>query len=105
MIVEYIRYAIPEDQAIRFAQAWEEAGKILQSSSHCLSYEISQCSEDKKQFTVRIEWDSLDGHLKGFRTGPGFRGFFGAVQPFYTMIEEMHHYTPSSSFTKPQKSR
>ncbi len=43
-------------------------------------------------YIVRIEWDSAEGHLGGFRTSPQFRSFFDAVRPFFDDIEEMHHY-------------
>lgn len=41
---------------------------------------------------VRIEWDSQDGHIKGFRTSPEFQTFYEAVRPFFNDIEEMRHY-------------
>jgi hypothetical protein len=31
--------------------------------------------EDRDQFILRIEWDSADGHMKGFRTEPEFQPF------------------------------
>jgi quinol monooxygenase YgiN len=43
-------------------------------------------------YIVRIEWDSAEGHLAGFRTSPEFRSFFAAVRPYVANIEEMHHY-------------
>jgi hypothetical protein len=41
---------------------------------------------------VRIEWDSEEGHLSGFRRSPEFRRLFAAVGPFVHDIEEMRHY-------------
>jgi hypothetical protein len=41
---------------------------------------------------VRIEWDSEEGHMTGFRQSPEFRGFLEAVGPFVHDIEEMRHY-------------
>ena len=41
---------------------------------------------------MRIEWDSAEGHLAGFRTSHEFRTFFQAVRPFVGHIEEMHPY-------------
>jgi hypothetical protein len=96
MIVEYIRYSIEERDADRFNRAYEDAGHILQGSPHCLGFEVSRCAEDAKQFIVRIEWDSLDGHLKGFRASPEFGPFFATVKPFYNSIQEMRHYVPNT---------
>jgi hypothetical protein len=41
---------------------------------------------------LRIDWDSEDGHLFGYRRSPEFRSFFEAVGQFVHDIEEMRHY-------------
>jgi hypothetical protein len=41
---------------------------------------------------VRIEWDSAEGHLQGFRQSADFKPFLAATQPFFNDIEEMTHY-------------
>jgi quinol monooxygenase YgiN len=92
MIVEYIRYQIPQDQAGGFEDAYRSAAASLEASPHCERYEVARCTEDPDAYTVRIEWDSADGHLQGFRRSPEFRSFFGAVRPYVDRIEEMRHY-------------
>jgi quinol monooxygenase YgiN len=92
MIVEYIRYLIPEDDAGAFEDAYSTAGASLEASSHCERYEIARCTEDPTAYTVRIEWDSAEGHMQGFRNGTEFRSFFAAVRPYVDRIEEMRHY-------------
>jgi quinol monooxygenase YgiN len=92
MVVEYIRYTVDDVRAEAFEQAYRQAAGALEASEHCERYEVSRCSEDSTQHVVRIEWDSEEGHLSGFRKSPGFRAFFAAVQPFVNDIEEMRHY-------------
>jgi quinol monooxygenase YgiN len=92
MIVEYIRYQIPEDEARAFEDAYEAAGASLDASPHCQRYEVARCTEDPTAYTVRIEWDSAEGHMQGFRGSPGFAGFFAAVRPYVDRIQEMRHY-------------
>src|SRR5262245_30482768 len=92
MIVEYIRYNIEPAQARDFLSAYETASKSLKDSPHCLGYELTQCTEARESFILRIHWDSEDGHLKGFRTSPQFKPFFAAIQPFVKEIQEMRHY-------------
>ena len=92
MVVEYIRYSIDAGRAEAFAQAYRRAGEALKASEHCERFEMSRCSEDPTQHVVRIEWDSEQGHLSGFRQSPEFRSFFEAVGPFVKGIEEMRHY-------------
>ncbi len=92
MIVEYVRYHIDEDRSQAFEDGYATAQAALRSSIHCLGWELSHCAEDSTQYILRIEWDSADGHLQGFRRSPDFRSFFAAVRPFVNDIEEMRHY-------------
>jgi quinol monooxygenase YgiN len=92
MIIEYIRYKIESKRRKEFEDAYEKAGKSLMASSHCIQFELSNCVEEPDSYILRIEWDSQDGHLKGFRTSPEFQTFFEAVRRYFEDIEEMHHY-------------
>ncbi|AUX44245.1 hypothetical protein SOCE26_057090 [Sorangium cellulosum] len=93
MIIEYIRYTIPAEQEQAFLSAYRDAAAELRGSENCLDYEISRCVEEPTSFIVRIRWDSLEGHLQGFRKAEAFPSFFGKVRPFYERIQEMRHYT------------
>lgn len=92
MIVEYIRYQIGEERQTDFLAAYRTAGESLIASPHCLRYELTRCTEDSTAYILRIEWDSLDGHLQGFRQSPEFRTFLASVGPFVNDIAEMRHY-------------
>ena len=70
MVVEYIRYSIDAERGQAFEQAYRRAAEALDASPHCKRYEVSRCSEDPIKHIVRIEWDSEEGHLSGFRLSP-----------------------------------
>ena len=92
MIVEYIRYKIPLSDSAAFEQDYAKAAKTLDSSNHCLAYELSCCLEESSSYVLRIEWDSVEGHMQGFRGSESFRVFFAAIKPYLDRIEEMRHY-------------
>lgn len=92
MIVEYIRYQIDEERSKAFEDGYMAAQAALQSSSHCLGWELTRCTEDPAQYILRIEWDSAEGHLQGFRRSPEFPSFLAAIRPFFDDIQEMRHY-------------
>jgi hemoglobin len=96
MIAEYIRYSIPQEESQDLERAYSAAAIWLDQSPHCLSYELSRCSEDPSQFILRIEWASHDAHLKGFRSSPEFRGFYKEISAFIPHITEMRHYDLTS---------
>jgi quinol monooxygenase YgiN len=96
VIVEYVRYTILEGRGEAFEQAYAEASGPLAASPHCLAYELSVCAEDPASYVLRIEWDSAEGHLQGFRRSPEFRDFFAAIRPYVGDIAEMRHYNPTA---------
>jgi quinol monooxygenase YgiN len=100
VVVEYTRYKIDAQRRNAFENAYKRAGESLDGSSHCLAYELSQCTEDPDHYILRIEWDSEEGHLKGFRTSPEFKSFFALVQPYVKDIAEMQHYQVISTGRK-----
>lgn len=101
MIVEYIRYKIASEKKTAFVNAYQEAATIaLDPSPNCLAYELSQGVEEPENFLLRIEWDSIEGHMEGFRKSSLFQPFVALVRPFYNDILEMKHYEVSGIVTK-----
>jgi hemoglobin len=92
MIVEYIRYKIDGERREAFEAAYGEAQGPLAASEHCLAWELSHGVEEPERYILRIEWDSLEGHERGFRSSEQFRAFFAAIRPYVADIEEMRHY-------------
>ena len=93
MVVEYIRYTLPDTaRRTMFESAYAAAKVWLEASLHCLAYELTRCSEDESQYILRIEWDSVEGHLQGFRRSAEFQRFFASIRPFVAEIAEMRHY-------------
>jgi quinol monooxygenase YgiN len=94
MIVEYIRYELEDGAAL--VQAYEAARHSLDTSPQCLGYELSRCTEEPTSLILRIEWDSAEGHLDGFRKSAEFGPFLQAIRPFIGNIREMRHYAVTS---------
>jgi quinol monooxygenase YgiN len=92
MIVEYIRYKIDPSRNAEFDDAYRSAGALLDASPHCRHWEAARCVDEPGKQIVRIEWDSAEGHLQGFRQSADFKPFLDATQPFFNDIEEMTHY-------------
>lgn len=92
MIVEYVRYRLSAAQVEAFLAGYTEAALVLDRAHHCEGYELSRCVEDEALFTLRILWDSVAGHLDGFRKSPDFAAFLRPIRAFVAAIEEMHHY-------------
>jgi heme-degrading monooxygenase HmoA len=96
MLVEYTRYQLAPERQVALEEAYGKAQSALQASPHCLAYELTRCVEEPSCYILRIEWDSLEGHLQGFRTSAEFQPFLAAVRPFIPDIQEMRHYEATS---------
>ena len=92
MVIEYIRYKVPATEAEAFERDYASAGAVLATSPHCLRYELSRCVDEPASYVVRIEWDSIEEHMRGFRSSTVFQRFFALVRPYVQQIEEMRHY-------------
>ena len=92
MIVEYIRYKIDTSRNDEFDDTYRRAGTLLDASPHCQRWEAARCVDEPDKQIVRIEWDSAEGHLQGFRQSPDVKPFLAATRPFFKDIEEMTHY-------------
>jgi heme-degrading monooxygenase HmoA len=99
-MIEIIRYNVAAGQEAAFEEAYAKAGEYLSGSPHSLGYQVTRCVEEPNRYVVLIEWDSLDGHLQGFRRSPAFRPFFALVRPYFEAIEEMQHYEEVSTFSR-----
>jgi quinol monooxygenase YgiN len=93
MVVEYIRYTV-SDKARReeLLTAYRQAANALDKAPECLAYEMSVCEEDETSAILRIEWQSTEAHLQGFRKSAVFAEFFRAIGGFVKEISEMRHY-------------
>lgn len=92
MIIEYIRYEVPTERRDDFEHAYGEAQESLRASRHCQGWELSRCVEEPTSYMLRIEWDSVEGHLQGFRRSDEFRSFFASIRAYVNDIREMRHY-------------
>src|SRR4029450_12818803 len=73
MVVEYIRYKIDPSRNDEFDQAYRRPVPLLDASPHCQRWEAARCVDDPEKQIVRIEWDSTEGHLQGFRQSADFK--------------------------------
>ncbi|GAA4911344.1 heme-degrading monooxygenase HmoA [Stackebrandtia albiflava] len=92
MIVEYIRYRLHPDRIDEFADAWAAAAPLVRRNPHNRSLEVARCLDDPGVHTVRIIWDSREGHTEGFRGHADFEEFTAHVGRFHDAMEELRHY-------------
>ncbi|MEW9534000.1 antibiotic biosynthesis monooxygenase [Microbispora sp. NPDC049125] len=92
MIVEYIRYRIPDGRGEDFEAAYRKAAGCLSRAPQCVDYELARSAERPESYILRITWTSVADHLDGFRRSDLFQEFYAAIGSFVHDIEEMSHY-------------
>lgn len=96
MIVEYIRYELTSSSTDALLEAYRSAARHLQEAPECLGYEMTVCADGSASVStsciLRIEWQSAEAHMSGFRRGPHFPPFLALIRPFIGEIAEMRHY-------------
>ena len=90
-IIEYVRYDLPLP-AGRLRGRLRPRRRHPDRVPHCLGWELRRSVEEPGHYVVRIEWDSLAGHVHGFRESAPFRIFFGELSVFAGFRQEMEHY-------------
>jgi truncated hemoglobin YjbI/quinol monooxygenase YgiN len=93
MIVEYIRYRVPEERQAAFLADYGRAAQVLARAPQCVDYELSRSVDEAGCAVLRITWTSADDHLQGFRGGELFPEFLAAIARYVPDIEEMRHYS------------
>ncbi len=96
MIVEYVRYRVPEERQEAFLADCARAAAVLARAPQCVDHELSRSVDEPACWVLRITWTSADEHLQGFRGGDLFPEFRAAVRPWVGAIEEMRHYAPTA---------
>jgi hemoglobin len=92
MVVEYIRYTIPQPQHDELESS---PVRVLAGSEHCHSWKLSRGVEESEHYILRSEWDSVEGHEPSFRKSPDFRDFVAAFGGDVSNVQEMRHSAPT----------
>jgi heme-degrading monooxygenase HmoA len=95
MVVEYNRYALTAHSGEELIEGYRRAQRHLEAAPQAFAWELARCTDDPAQFILRIEWESAEGHLEGFRKGGHFPPFLAAIRPFIGEIAERRHYQPT----------
>jgi quinol monooxygenase YgiN len=96
VIVEYIRYALKKNATESLVAAYTSAAQYLRDAPECLGYEMTICAAEPASCVLRIEWQSAEAHMNGFRRSPNFPPFLALIRPFIGEIVEMRHYEPTA---------
>lgn len=92
MILEVaILHVIPGMEA-RFEQAFAQASAIIASMPGYVSHQLQRCLENRSQYVLLVNWQTLEDHTRGFRGSPEYQQWRNLLHHFYDPFPVVEHY-------------
>lgn len=98
MITEIALLTIDPDRAEAFEAAVAGAAHLFRRAPGCHSMALEREIEDPARYRLRVEWESVEAHMEGFRTSPDFQAWRAAAGPFFVSPPDMVHAEPATRF-------
>jgi len=90
MVLEIAVFTAHPGHEEQFAQAYGEAGKIITAAPGCRSARMTRGVEHPDQFTLLVEWETLESHMEGFRGSDQFGVWRGLLGPHFGAVDMRH---------------
>lgn len=93
MILEVAILNIVPGKSSEFESAFNEAQKIIASIPGYIKHEVQRCIEDKDQYILMVNWETLEDHTVGFRKSEQYQKWKALLHHFYDPFPTVVHYT------------
>lgn len=67
---------------------------VIAQAAGFRGYQVHRGIESPERYLLAIEWDRIEDHTVGFRTGPLFPQWRSIVGPFFAAPPLMEHFEP-----------
>ncbi len=94
MFVEIAVLKAKPGEAERLREGLRAARAVIAGAAGYLGSVFYQGVESPESFLLRVEWETLEAHMNGFRQGPLFAAWRGHFQAFLDGPPAMTHYQP-----------
>jgi len=98
MITEIAYITIDPANAAKFEAAVAEASAVLRQAKGCHSMALERVIEDPSCYNLRVQWDTVDDHMKGFRESAGFARWRELAGPFFVQTPMVEHTDSVGTF-------
>ena len=92
MILEVAILPVIPGMETRFEQAFAEASAIISSMPGYVSHQLQRCLENRSQYVLLVNWQTLEDHTKGFRGSPEYQRWRALLHHFYDPFPVVEHY-------------
>lgn len=92
MILEAVILNVTPGREAKFELSFQLASKIISSMSGYISHQLQRCLENKSQYILLVNWETLEDHTVGFRGSPEYQEWRKILHHFYTPLPTVEHY-------------
>lgn len=92
MILEAVILNIKKGKSAEFLNAFSDAQTIISSINGYISHQLQRCIEDKNQFILLVQWETLEAHTINFRESAGYQRWKNLLHHYYDPFPDVNHY-------------
>lgn len=92
MILEVAILHVKEDQTSQFEKDFKTASIHISSISGYGGHTLKKCMENKSQYILLVNWDSLQAHEHGFRKSKEYTEWKRLLHHYYSPFPVVEHY-------------
>lgn len=74
-----------------FEAAVAMAASLFRNSKGCHSMALERSIEHPNRYFLRVEWETIEDHMVGFRDSPAFSEWRSLVSPFFAGPPNVEH--------------
>jgi heme-degrading monooxygenase HmoA len=93
MVHEIASILVAAGHETQFEQAVAQAKPLFLSAKGCHSIALHRAVENPRQYTLVVEWETVEDHLVGFRESEAFKEWRGLIGPHVEQAPQVHHET------------
>lgn len=94
MIIEHAELSVAPELSAEFEKNFAEAKQLIANSPGFQQLSLARGVERPEIYLLRIEWNTLDDHLIGFRESAAFPRWRELLHHFYQPTPVVEHFSP-----------
>jgi heme-degrading monooxygenase HmoA len=92
LIVEHAILDVASARAAAYEAALAEAVPLMTVTPGFIAMDVRPCVEKAGRYLLRVEWQSLEAHIEGFRGSDNYKRWSALLHPFYDPFLVAEHY-------------
>mgnify|MGYP001806299823 CR=1 FL=1 len=91
MVYEIARITVKDGAGAAFEDGAKKAVPLFQRAKGCLGMRIERSIEEPLNYTLIVEWETVEDHMVHFRNSADFQEWRALVGPSFASPPQVHH--------------